>query len=704
MTSEKYFKTKIKDQICYLTFENKEEKVNKLDFHTLFQLEKFLDDIAKNNDIKALVFKSAKKNIFIAGADINEIKDLKDEKETLEKVLQGQKIISKIEKLKIPTISLINGACMGGGLELALACKYRFATINEKTKLALPEVKLGIIPGFGGTQRMPRLVGLRNSLDLIISGRSIDSRKAFKIGLVDQISAEEFANDNLAKFISEICLKDKNKILKNRNIKNKKRFIEETILGKKFLIFYFTKKSIIKKSKNKYPALLAAFDVIFKTYNINDKEEGLKIELEAFAKVATQKVAKNLISIFFSNEKINKFSDKYSSDVKINQISVVGAGIMGGGIAWLFTNNGFMVRMKDVSQDAIINGYRQIIKYFNQLKKRKKITQNSINNKINKISSGLDYSGFKKSDIVVEAAVENIEIKKNIFQELEKEVSKDTIIASNTSSLDIDEMAQYLKYPERFIGMHFFNPVNRMPLVEVIKGKNTSEQTIATIVQLSKKLGKTPIVVKNKAGFLVNRILIPYINEAAKMITSVNDIKIIDEAMENFGMPMGPFLLADNVGIDVGYKVAKILEDNFGERMKISNFLQNISKSKFLGVKNGKGFYKYKNNKNIGLNKEIINFLPKSKDAIFVKNDIIKRCLFLMINEAAKCLEEGIVQDTQTVDIAMIMGAGFPPFHGGLMKYAENIGIDNLIKDMEKFSKKYGDRFTPCNFLSKIET
>ena len=703
MTSENYFKIKYQDQICYLTFDLKNEKINKLDSKTLTQLEKFLDDIANNNEIKALVFQSAKKNIFIAGADINEIRDLKDKEETLKIVTRGQQIISKIEKLKIPTIAIINGACMGGGLELALACKYRFAISNEKTKLALPEVKLGIIPGFGGTQRMPRLIGLKNSIDLILSGKSIDAKKAFKIGLIDQISSEKFSNENLKKFIYEICLQDNNKILKKRNKNNKSRFIFETAFGQKFLIFYFAKKSVIKKSKNKYPAILTALDVIQKTYNINNKEDGFKTELTAFAEVSTGKVAKNLISIFFANEKVKKDSQQYNSKTTIQHISIIGAGIMGGGIAWLFANNGFLVRMKDISQDAIINGYKQIISYFSQLKKRKKITQNSINSKIDKVSYSLDYRGFQKSNLVIEAAIEDIDIKKNILQELEGEIDKKTIIASNTSSLDIDQMAQILTHPERFIGMHFFNPVNRMPLVEVIKGEKTSDQTIATIVQLSKKIGKTPIVVKNKSGFLVNRILIPYINEAAKMVTSIDDIKIIDKALEDFGMPMGPFILADNVGIDVGYKVAKILEENFGDRMKIANLLKKISESKFLGIKNGRGFYKYKNKKNTGVNKKINNLIPQTKYTILNKNNITQRCIFLMINEAAKCLEEKIVENAQTIDIAMIMGAGFPPFQGGLLKYADNFGINHLVKNMKEFSKKYGDRFSPCEFIVNLK-
>ncbi|OFW89018.1 MAG: hypothetical protein A2794_02635, partial [Alphaproteobacteria bacterium RIFCSPHIGHO2_01_FULL_40_8] len=662
-----------KNGVANLVFDLPDEKINKLSAGVMSELEKALNVIDGNKAIRVLIITSAKKDIFIAGADINEIKDLREEKDAMKKVSRGQEIMNKIAALKIPTIAVINGACLGGGLELALACKYRVAIINAKTSLGLPEVNLGIIPGFGGTQRLPKLIGLQESLKIILSGKPIDARKAFKIGLVDDLIREEFLEEKLGHLLTEILKSgEKNIYLIKRNEARKKRFVFETLLFGKFLIFYLTHRDLYEKTKGHYPAPFVALEVIKKTYGMTYGMRGFKTELEAFCELCVGDISKNLIEIFFTSENLKKDSgiEKDVEAPEIKNASLLGAGVMGGGIAWLFANNNINIRIKDITQNAIALGYNQIVKIFNQLKKIRKLTPEQINVKISKVSTGLDFTGFDRAEIIVEAVVENIEVKKKILAETEKYVKKDAIIASNTSSLSISKMASALENPERFAGMHFFNPVNRMPLVEVICGEKTSDKTIATIVKLSKKLGKTPVVVKDVAGFLVNRILMPYMNEASYLLQEGAEIKHVDALIEKFGMPMGPFILADVVGIDVGVKVAYSLQEAYGERMKVSDILDEIyhNHKDLLGKKSGKGFYfhgiKNRVNSEIGT---ILSSLHKQKNIhqTYIKDsEIIDRCILTMVNEAAKCLEENVVKNARYLDMAMIMGTGFPAFRG----------------------------------------
>ncbi len=704
-----------KNGVANLIFDLPNEKVNKLSAPVLMELEKAINVIDGNKAIRVLLITSLKKDIFIAGADINEIKGISDAKDALEKVSRGQNILTKIAKLKIPTISVIDGACLGGGLELALACKYRVAIVSAKTSLGLPEVNLGIIPGFGGTQRLPKLVGLPESLKIILPGKAVDARKAHKIGLVDDLAHEEFLEETLSKFVTEILQNgDNNQYLKARKAAAKKRCLREKL--SKVIIFYFAKKDLLEKSKGNYPAPLAALEVIRKTYGKcpSKEQRGLQVELETFCKLAVGEISKNLIEIFFTSEALKKDSG-VSGDIaalKINNAALVGAGVMGGGIAWLFSNYNIEVRVKDITQKAVALGYNQVIKIYNQLQKIRKYNKAQAELKIQKITSTLDYSGFDQADIALEAVVENMEVKKKILAETEKYLKKEAIIASNTSSLSISEMANALENPDRFAGMHFFNPVNRMPLVEVIRGEKTSDQTIATIVALSKKLGKTPIVVKDCAGFLVNRILLPYMNEAAYLLQEGAEIQRIDQVIEQFGMPMGPFVLADVVGIDVGVKVAHSLLESFGERMKVAEILDEIynNHKNLLGKKSGQGFYLYskKAKSPSQVNPKISELLQKLRkektisQVVFSDDDIADRCILMMINEAAKCLEEGVVKNARYLDMAMIMGAGFPPFQGGVLRCADSYGIKNIVTKLTDLNTKHGARFAVSKLLVEM--
>ena len=708
-----------KSGVANIVFDLPGEKVNKLSGEVLLELKKALNVIDGNKGIRILLISSKKKNIFIAGADISEIKSINGFDDAKAKVSLGQEIISKIANLKIPTIAVINGACLGGGLELALACSYRVGVINPKTVLGLPEVNLGIIPGFGGTQRLPKLIGLEQSLKMILAGKAIDTDKAYKIGLLDDIVREEFLEEKMGHFVTEIIRNTaKNYYLQNRNKRARKRFIVENIFFKKYLIYYFSRKNLMKQTKGFYPAPLAALDVVKKTYGLTYEKRGFEVELESFCNLAIGAISKNLIDIYFINERLKReegvvnANEIVSDRFFIRNASLLGAGVMGGGIAWLFANKDINIRIKDITQEAICVGYKQIRKIFSQLKKIRKYKQNQIDMKMAKVSSGLDFTGFSQSDIVIEAVVENMEIKKSILKEVESKVRPDTIIASNTSSLSITQMATALQKPERMIGLHFFNPVNRMPLVEVIRGEKTSDETIIKTVRIAKKLGKTPIVVKDVAGFCVNRILLPLMNEAAYLLQDGGDIEVIDHAIESFGMPMGPFVLADVVGIDIGYKVAHSLQEAYGERMKVAKILKEMRDSHpdLLGKKSGIGFYNYVlGDKKPIVNPEIAKIMDQLRkdNAIpvyYADNErIVDRCILTMVNEAAKCIEENVVANPEYLDMAMIMGAGFPAFRGGVLKYADSRGIHDVVERLKKFEQKIGKRFEVSQLLIDMD-
>lgn len=695
--------------VATLLFDFKNEKINKLDGDTLLELQQHLTTLAKDNNVKLLVFESAKQGIFIAGADINEIKDIVSKEEAYEKARFGQQILHQIATLPFPSLAVINGACVGGGCELALACSYRIISDDKKAVIGLPEVNLGIIPGFGGCVRLPKLIGLQAALQLILPAKVIPGKKALSLKLVDAIYNHTLARSFIDNFIDKLLNRASfsQKIIKNRTKSINKKLLEDNPLGQK-LIFKKAHQSLLQKTKGHYPAPFKALEVIEKIIGM-DTEDALEVELQGFSEVAITDISKNLIQLFFTNEALKKESGIKNHNIKplpINNSSVLGAGVMGGGIAWLFSNHNKNVRLKDIEWDAVAKGYQTASLYYQQMQKRRKIKPNQIRYKMNHIAGTINYNGFKQLDIAIEAVVENIAVKKMVLAEAESKLPDHAILASNTSSLSITEMASDLKRPENMIGMHFFNPVNRMPLVEIIPGIETSQQTIKSTVKLAKQLGKTPIVVGDCAGFLVNRILIPMLNEAALILQEGGVVTEIDNAIEQFGLPMGPFVLADEVGIDIGFHVASILEEAYGERMKVAGLFKHIFiEEKLLGKKSGAGFYKHENKSPKRYNKNIDTILTfyRSDNNISVQsfNDemIIDRCILVMLNEAARCLQEGIIDNPAYLDMAMLMGSGFPAFRGGLLKYADNQGLQNICDKLTKLSEVYGQRFAPAQLL-----
>lgn len=681
-------KLEIKENIAILNFDLIDQKVNTLSFLVLKEFDEKLDEISQNDKLKALIISSNKENNFIAGANIKEIEKLTDEKIIYEKLLDIHKIFNKLENLKIPTIAYINGSCMGGGLELALACKYRVVSSNEKTKLAFPEIKLGFFPGFAGTIRAPKLIGLANALDLILSGKTIDANKAYRINLADAMFDDSQKEYMLFDFVKKVIygtFKSKRKI----DIFNYAPFNE--------IVYYKALQTLKKKVNMDFKAPYKALEVIKNVY-YKDLEEAVKIEAKEFSKLAVLKDSKNLIKLFFLFEKLNKDYEK--SENPISNAAVLGNGVMGKGIIWLFSKYLKDVRIKLRDLKGANEILKDIYKIYEFFIKSRKMTKNQVELKMSKISYTQDYDGLKNFDLVIEAIVEDEKIKKNTYKILEEKLSPNGIIATNTSSISIEKLSSEIKNKENFLGVHFFNPVNLMPLVEIIPTKQTSQETINKVKELLIKCGKTPIVVGDCAGFIVNRILLPYLNEAAFILQEGSDIQTIDKTIKNFGMPMGPFSLADSVGIDIGYKVAKILNESYDERMPISPLIKDIYERNFLGVKTNEGFYKYtKKQKTVN---EKVTSLLKNNHRNISQEEIIQRCIFIMINEASRCLEENIVNDSSIIDFAMIAGTGFPAYKGGLLNYANFIGLKNILDALNILHKNHGARFKPSNLLEEL--
>lgn len=682
------------------------EKVNKMSTPVMMRLRDVLEELSRSN-YKAVVMISRKQNIFIAGADIEEIQHMKTREQFKPQLEQAHSVFNSIEDLKMPVIVAINGACLGGGCEMSLACDYRIASTDPSTKIGLPETKLGIIPGFGGCWRLPRAIGLQASLDIILAGKSVDANKAMKLGLVDQAVHPSLLESFAMQFANDLIKNGKGKRTKHfepRGVMAK--LMESALIRPK--VFSEATKATMKASGGHYPAPLKAIEVIKKVYGMTNRERALEIEMEGFCEVAVTDVSKHLINVFFMMEGVKKKTGAAAGvkPLPVKRIGVLGAGTMGGGIAYVAADRGIEVRLKDVNNQALAIGFKHARDIWEKLKSKRKITQFDLNRKMNLVTGGLDFAGFKNLDVVIEAIVEDMKIKQTVIGETVGHCRPDCIIATNTSSLSVTEMSKGHPHPENFVGMHFFNPVDKMPLVEVIRGEKTSDVAVATIFDLAKKMGKLPVVVKDGPGFLVNRLLVPYMIESAWLLQEGMDIKIVDDYYKRkFGMPMGPFALLDEVGIDVGIKVSKIFHQTLGDRIQIPEVMMKLSTTDRKGKKNKKGFYHYdEKGKRLEVDTSIYADLglgtPTNK---LTEDECINRGIYLMVNEAALALiEERIVETPEEVDLGMITGTGFPPFRGGLLRYADSVGSQKIADELEVFATKYGPRFKPSTPLRNM--
>jgi 3-hydroxyacyl-CoA dehydrogenase / enoyl-CoA hydratase / 3-hydroxybutyryl-CoA epimerase len=688
----KAFRIERDGDLAVLWFDLPGEKVNKFSSWVMQEFAGIVDMLAAADDIKRVVIASAKPGIFIAGADVSEFTQATSVELAKEYTRFGQQTFHRFSKLPQITVAAINGACLGGGCELALSCDYRLISDDPKAQIGLPETKLGIFPAWGGTTKLPRLVGIAAALDMILKGSSYDGKRARRIGLVDEVVPAPALID-VAKTYAQ------NAKGKRRKKGNTHFYIEGNPLIRN-LFFGKARKTVLAQTHGHYPAPLKAIEVMAAGFS-GGIERGLAAEVDTVAPLILGDVAQNLVRLFFLMEDSKK--DRFTAKpLEVRNAGVLGAGIMGGGIAQLLADKtDANVRMRDISWNALAGGLKAASTVWKKKVERRRMTRGEMQRKVARITTTTDWSGFSVMDVVIEAVVENLSIKKQVRDEFEALAKPNAIFATNTSTIPITQIADGARRPENVVGMHFFNPVDRMPLVEVIRGQKTSELAMATVASLARKLGKTVVICNDGPGFVVNRILGPYINEAGFLVEEGNSVESIDKAMVDFGMPMGPLALLDEVGIDVAAKAAGILLESFGDRMTASGAVQKLLADGRLGKKNGKGVYVYAAGKRKEPDSAVYKLLGISAPKPGNDSAMVERMVLVMINEAARILDEKIVASAPDLDLAMIMGTGFPPFRGGLLRYADALGVPYIVARLSDL-ERYGPRFVVSAPLRKL--
>lgn len=685
----------VQDGLATLTFDRPNSKVNLLTRATMARLSELLTSIeaaAGRGEVRAVLLRSAKRDNFIAGADINELAAMDDAAAATEISRRGQEIFLRLERLPVPTLAAINGACVGGGMELALACDYRLASDHSRARLGLPETQLGILPGLGGTVRLPRLIGLRAALDLILSGRRLAAKRARKIGLVDRVIEAKRFDAEITRVARELAA-GKTPIRRHRR-SALARLLEDGPPAR-WLVKRLTRKALLARTKGHYPALPAALEVTVSGLGL-PYDRAHEQEAATFGKLAVTSECKNLIAVFQLTEAARKRRPAADSR-PVQRAAVVGAGVMGAGIAELFAYQSIPVRIVDIDDDRVRAGVDRARGLLDKAAKRAGWSDDELRKRRECLVGATDYDGFEAVDFVIEAVAENMDIKREVFKRIEERVPAAAVIATNTSALSISELQKSLNRPDRACGLHYFNPPHRMPLVEVVRGSETSDATLATAFGLAVRQGKTPVIVRDAPGFVVNRILAAYLTEAGHLLQAGMSIERVDRAMSRFGMPMGPLQLLDEIGLDVVAEVSRTMESSFGERFAPAPVMKAVLEVGVTGKKGGRGFYRYVDSRRRGVDQEIARLVaeagggPPPEPA-----EAEERMVLSMINEAARALDDEVVEAPENVDVAMIMGAGFPPFRGGLLRYADSLGLERVAERLRRYAADLGPRFAPA--------
>jgi 3-hydroxyacyl-CoA dehydrogenase/enoyl-CoA hydratase/3-hydroxybutyryl-CoA epimerase/enoyl-CoA isomerase len=694
--------TALGDGVVELKFDLAGESVNKLNKAALQDFDAATQSIAKDPSVKAVVVTSGK-SVFIVGADITEFGAMfaAGEEAIAKNVIEVNRMLSRFEDLPVPTVAAINGVCLGGGLELALACDYR--VMSTSASVGFPEVKLGIFPGFGGSVRMPRVIGIDNAVEWICTGSDKKADAALKDGAVDAVVAPEALREAaiaMAKQAAAGRLDWKGKRAEK---------LAPVKLNKMELTMAFSSSLAVvgAQAGPNYPAPVLAIKSMQES-SVLGRDAALEVEGRYFAKAAVTPQSNALVGVFIADQVVKKASGAWEkkSAKQIGQAAVLGAGIMGGGIAYQAALKGTPIVMKDIRDDALALGMNEAGKLLSKQVEKGRLTPAKMGEILGRIRPTLNYGDFGSVDIIIEAVVENPKVKKAVFAEVEGMVREDTIIASNTSTISISYLAEGLKRPQNFVGMHFFNPVHMMPLVEVIRGKQSSDAAVAATVKLASKMGKTPIVVNDCPGFMVNRVLFPYFAGFHMLLRDGADFQAIDKAMEKFGWPMGPAYLMDVVGMDTAVHAAGVMAEGFPDRMKpdFKGATEVLVENKRFGQKNGKGYYVYAPDKK-GKPKKSVD--PSTYDLIaavcgprkeFAPEDIVARCMVPMVNEVARCLEEKIVASPYEADMSLLYGIGFPPFRGGACRYVDQMGVANFVALAQKYAS-LGKLYEPPKLL-----
>ena len=667
---------KDRNGIAWLQFDKADSGANVLSADVLEELDRFLNNLSEEQ-LQGLVILSAKPNGFIAGADIKEFTKLKDSSAAEKLIRSGQAVFDRLENMPFPTVSMIHGFCLGGGLELALACRYRVAEDHQRTRLGLPEVKLGIHPGFGGTVRLPRLIGAPNAMELMLTGRTIDVRRAKNIGLVDYVVPSRHL-----KKMSVMCIRNHLPVHKpSLGLR----------LTNNMLVRPFIKKVLIKNVNKRvqeahYPAPYALIN-LWESYTGNP-EKMLAEEARSVAELITGSTAQNLVRVFFLMEKLKSMGR--STDFSASRVHVIGAGLMGGDIAAWCALQGMNVTLQDREAKYIAPAMKRAYRLFKKRLKKPRLIQSAMDRLMPDVNGR---AGLKRADVIIEAIFENVEAKQNLFREIEPVIKPDALLATNTSSIPLEALNRALSRPERLVGLHFFNPVAKMQLVEIVASASTGPDEVNRAKAFTRQIDRLPLPVKSTPGFLVNRVLMPYLLEAVSMVDEGISPADIDRAAVDFGMPMGPILLADTVGLDICLHVAEIISK--GLNISIPARLRAIVKEGRLGRKSGQGFYVYKKGRPV---------VSKTSSSRTSAKDLTDRLILRMVNEAISCLNAGVIENADLLDAGIIFGTGFAPFRGGPLNYRYTEGSKNLRHRLEELEGHYGKRFHPVKVLESVTT
>lgn len=713
MSDKKTFALELRDDgIAIVTMDVPGEAMNTLKAEFGAEIGEILAEIKSNATIKGVVIASGKPDSFVAGADITMLKKCKtaEDAENLSRMAHAS--MAEIASLNVPVVAAIHGPALGGGLELALACHARICTEDNRTVLGLPEVQLGVLPGGGGTQRLPRLVGIAAALDMMLTGKQLRPKQAKKLGLVDDVVPKTI--------LLEVAIK-KAKSLAGKNFKEgpakpgllaqltsipglTRLALEDNAYGRKIL-WDQARKKLLAKTRGNYPAPERIVDAVEAGIE-HGMKAGLDAEARGFGQLVVSPQAAQLMNIFFATTEMKKDRMVDAEPRKLHKIGVLGGGLMGAGIAYVTIDKAKLpVRLKDANENGVNHGLGYSWKLLSDKVKRRHLTKIDAGAVLSRLTGTTDYTGFKGVDMVVEAVFEDVNLKHQMVKDIERECGPDTIFATNTSSIPIATIAEASSRPENVIGLHYFSPVDKMPLLEIIKTDKTAPEVIATGVEFGKKQGKTVIVVNDGAGFYVNRILAPYMNEAGRILAEGVRIEQIDKALLDFGFPVGPITLLDEVGIDVATKVSPILFNAFGSRMEPPPTFARLTADDRKGKKNGRGFYQYgpkvkKGHKEV--DESVYAVLGVTPGTPMDKQVLAERCVLLMVNEAARCLDEGIIASARDGDIGAIFGIGFPPFLGGPFRYADTLGVKNVVEKLEALAAKHGERFQPAALLTRL--
>ncbi len=693
------------DGIAEIRFDTPGEKVNLISPQSLAALDDAISFLERQEGLRGAIILSLKPRVFIAGADVKLIAGVKSFEEGRGKSLSGQLAFGHLERLPCPTVAAIAGACLGGGLELALACRWRVAADSEEVRIGLPEVKLGIIPGWGGTQRLPRRVGLPAALDLILSGRTLDARAASRLGLVDAVVPPERLLAEAKRLILAGGGRDGagGEVPGPRRLSTAQRLM--SAWPARAIILSRAASAVKARTGGHYPAPAAAIDSIA-TGLSRGIDEGFRKEAEHVGRLVTGEVSRNLVRIFLAT----RSGEDRAAAREIHEVAVLGAGVMGAAIAGLAAAKGFGVRLRDVGPGPLEKGMTLARRVIQGDRKRPR-PQAWVASRMLKLRPSLTLAGFAKMDFVLEAIVEDLGVKQRSLAEIEERVGEGCILATNTSSIPVGKIATALKRPESFVGLHFFNPAEKMPLVEVVRGPRTGPAAVEAARAFAAKLGKTPVVVGDAPGFVVNRLLMPYLSEAMQVFIEGGDAGTIDRTLKKFGMPMGPIALLDQIGIDVAAKVAGVLEDAFSPAGATGSgaprrLLEAMAAQGWLGAKSGRGFYVHQ-----GRSRKPSEEAAAKARALAEATGagtrpegdaLVRRLLYPIANEAARVLDQKIASDAASLDVAMVFGTGFPPFLGGPLRWADAIGLASVVRDLESLAAAHGTRLAPTDELRTV--